>query len=103
MFCAERSDKMILDDLYIGNISPAENAVAGNPEFLKLNRQVLAALKNLEENLNADQMALVNQFHSRINDLRCCETAANFKYGFTLGGLLMQEIFSSSLNQTCHS
>lgn len=94
---------MILDDLYLGNISAAEDAVDSDPEFQRLNRQVLAALKDLEETLNADQMALVDKFHGRMNDLRCCETAAEFKYGFTLGVLLMQEIFFSPLNRSCRS
>ena len=86
---------MILDELFLGNIFPAENAVAGDPEFQRLNKQVLAALKDLDENLSPDQLALVDKFHGYINDLRCYENAANFKYGFALGVLLMQEIFFS--------
>ena len=51
---------MVLDDLYCGNIYPAE---------------------------------LVNQFHTHVIDVHCMELEAHFQYGFSLGMMLMKEVF----------
>lgn len=83
---------MILDELYLGNICPAEDAIANDPEYQRLNDAILAELRKLQEALSEDQMELVNQFHAKVLDLLCYETAAKFKYGFALGIKTIQDV-----------
>lgn len=83
---------MILDALYYGNICPTEDAVSHDSEYRKLNKQVAAALDELTAKLTKEEMEMVNQFHSKVCELYCHETTEKFKYGFTLGVLMMQEV-----------
>ena len=38
-------------------------------------------------------MKLVNQFHTHIIDVHCMELEAQFQYGFSLGMMLMKEVY----------
>ena len=53
---------MVLDDLYCGNIYPAEQVVPHEKEYRKLHRHTGELLTELEEKLSKEQMELVNQF-----------------------------------------
>ena len=52
-----------------------------------------AATTELEEKLSKEQMKLVNQFHTHIIDVHCMELEAQFQYGFSLGMMLMKEVY----------
>ena len=56
---------MVLDDLYCGNIYPAEQVVPHEKEYRKLHRHTGELLTELEEKLSKEQMELVNQFHTQ--------------------------------------
>ena len=38
-------------------------------------------------------MDLVNQFHSHVINVLCMEVEAQFQYGFSLGLMLMKEVY----------
>ena len=57
---------MVLDDLYCGNIYPAEQVVPHEKEYRKLYRHTGELLTELEEKLSKEQMDLVNQFHAHV-------------------------------------
>ena len=80
---------MVLDDLYCGNIYPAEQVVPHEKEYRKLHRHTGELLTELEEKLSKEQMKLVNQFHTHIIDVHCMELEAQFQYGFSLGMMLI--------------
>lgn len=84
---------MVLDDLYCGNIYPAEQVVPHEKEYRKLHRHTGELLTELEEKLSKEQMKLVNQFHTHIIDVHCMELEAQFQYGFSLGMMLMKEVY----------
>lgn len=86
---------MILDALYYGNICPTEDAVSHSSEYKKLNKQVAGALDELATKLTKEEMEMVNKFHTKVCELYCYEIAEKFKYGFTLGALMIQEVNSS--------
>lgn len=67
---------MVLDDLYCGNIYPAEQVVPHKKEYRKLHgcRRLLT---ELEEKLSKEQMELVNQFHTHVIDVHCMELEAH--------------------------
>lgn len=48
---------MVLDDLYCGNIYPAEQVVPHEKEYRKLHRHTGELLTELEEKLSKEQMA----------------------------------------------
>lgn len=50
-------------------------------------------LNKLEEKLSKEQMDLVNQFHSHVINVHCMEVEAQFQYGFSLGLMLMKEVY----------
>ena len=83
---------MVLRSIFYGNIYPTEDAVAGDRHFQKLNQNISDAVDVLETKLSKEQMDLVNDLQNLITNLNCYEVEAQFKYGFTLGALLMQEI-----------
>lgn len=64
---------MVLDDLYCGNIYPAEQVVPHEKEYRKLHRHTGELLTGLEEKLSKEQMELVNQFHTHVIDVHCME------------------------------
>lgn len=84
---------MVLDDLYCGNIYPAEQVVPHEKEYRKLHRHTGELLTELEEKLSKEQMELVNQFHTHVIDVHCMELEAHFQYGFSLGLMLMKEVY----------
>ena len=67
---------MVLDDLYCGNIYPAEQVVPHEKEYRKLHRHTGELLTELEEKLSKEQMELVNQFHTHVIDVHCMELEA---------------------------
>ena len=75
--------EMVLDDLYCGNIYPAEQVVPHEKEYRKLHRHTGELLTELEEKLSKEQMELVNQFHAHVIDVHCMELEAHFQYGFS--------------------
>lgn len=75
---------MVLDDLYCGNIYPAEQVVPHEKEYRKLHRHTGELLTELEEKLSKEQMELVNQFHTHVIDVHCMELEAHFQHGFSL-------------------
>lgn len=83
---------MVLDDLYCGNIYPAEQVVPHKKEYRKLHRHTGELFTELEEKLSKEQMELVNQFHTHVVDVHCMELEAHFHYGFSLGMMLMKEV-----------
>lgn len=69
---------MVLDDLYCGNIYPAEQVVPHEKEYRKLHRHTGELLTELEEKLSKEQMELVNQFHTHVIDVHCMELEAHW-------------------------
>lgn len=86
--------KTVLEELYNGNMYPAELIISKNPEYRPLNKKIsdmLAAWKNkLPED---DYIQLENLLDLRIQ-LSLMETSESFLYGFRLGVLIMIEVYT---------
>ena len=85
---------MILKSLYAGNICPMEDSISNDEDYRRLNKQIISIFDKLESILTDEQMVLVDELHSALCDLNCCETLAKFKFGFAMGILIMQEVNS---------
>ena len=88
---------MIMTDLYYGSICPMQDTVSGNQEYQELNQKIIDDLNELESKLTKEQMNLVNQLHTHVCNLNCVECETKFRYGLTMGILLMQEVNTSLL------
>ena len=82
---------MILRELYLGNIFPAEQAIEDSKEFREANQKVLATLDKMEKEFSKDQMKMIDELHTYINESHCCETENVFQMGFALGMKMAQE------------
>lgn len=84
---------MVLDDLYCGRIYPAEQVVPPDKEHRRIYRNIGEQLTELQEKLSKEQMDLVNQFHDQVIKVHGMDLKANFQYGFSLGLMLMKEVY----------
>lgn len=51
-------------------------------------------LSELETKLTKEEMELVNEFHTLIIKANCIELETQFQYSFTLGMLLMKDVYA---------
>ena len=75
---------MILEALFNGELYPSENVVPKSDKFRQAGAEISDTMRFFEEKLmdrNADEGNMTNE--------------EQFKYGFTLGVLMMCEIFHS--------
>ena len=86
---------MILEALYNGELYPAENIVPKTDKFRQASAEVSRVMTYFEGKLNKEDYVLLEKLCDSYAD-ECCETSEiQFKYGFTMGVLLMCEIFHS--------
>ena len=83
---------MVLDAIYRGELLPCENNMEGNVRHKQAGKEIEQLLKDLRNNLSEDDMALVDQMLEQT--LIGCDTEYSdaFRYGFSAGLLLMQEV-----------
>jgi hypothetical protein len=88
----ERSG-MILEGIFDGKISPIEQIKPSDPEYCKIIQRVdelVAAFQQRMHEAEYDQLVeLCNCFASTAS----YENEAYFEYGFTMGMLLMKEVY----------
>lgn len=87
---------MILEHLYDGTLSPAEQAVAQDRAFRAKAEKVATGVQRLAEQLSPEQMKLVEQVVDDVTDMHCIEMKKQFQYGVSLGILLMQEVYEGA-------
>lgn len=88
---------MILEQLYYGNLSPIEDAVANDAQFKALSRQVGERMEELSTKLSQEQMWLVDQAMAAVSEMHCLEERRQFEYRFSLGLLMMKEVSEGRL------
>lgn len=75
----------ILNDLFFGKIVPWENRPENIEEFRRLNQQLSQLSDTLEERLDKETQALLDQYISDRSDLESLLQCDSFKTGFRLG------------------
>ncbi len=86
--------KTILEELYEGNIYPAELIVPKDPEYRQLNKRISDMLATWKEKLSE---ADYNQLEALLNlnaESFSMEASESFMYGFKLGSLIMIEVLN---------
>ena len=79
----------ILNDLFFGKIVPWENRPESIEEFRRLNQRLGQLSDTLEERLDKETQALLDQYISDRADLESLLQCDSFKTGFRLGVQLM--------------
>ena len=86
---------MILEAIYNGEIYPAENVVPKSQRFRKATEEVARITTYFEDKLSKEDYALLETLCDNYADETSETGEAQFKCGFTMGILLMCEIFHS--------
>lgn len=79
----------ILNDLFFGKIAPWEDRPENIEEFRRLNQQLSQLSDTIEERLDKETQALLDQYISDRSDLESLLQCDSFKTGFRLGVQLM--------------
>ncbi|SDE17004.1 DUF6809 family protein [Sporomusa acidovorans] len=86
--------KSILEELYNGNIYPAELIFPKAPEYRPLNKRISDTLEMWQKKLPEDdynQLDNLLDLHSQSSSM---EASESFLYGFRLGALIMIEVLT---------
>ncbi len=81
-----------LEELWYGNLSPQEQFLEGNKEYIKLLKAMGDKRDSLEKQLTSGQKQALAEYDDTTADLMTLSEAEAFRYGFTLGTLIMIDI-----------
>ncbi len=81
-----------LEELWYGNLSPQEQFLEGNTEYIKLLKAMGDKRDSLEKQLTSEQKQALAEYDDSTADLMTLSEAEAFKHGFTLGALIMIDI-----------
>lgn len=84
--------KNILENLYDGNIYPAELIISKNPEYQPLSQKVSDVMDIWRKKLSEDDYNQLESLLDLRSELGSMEASASFMYGFKLGALIMMEV-----------
>lgn len=84
---------MILEELFWGNIYPAEKAIASKAELLETENEIMKIMTHFEETLPVKEYLMLEELSDHFAHRELMANKAQFIYGFRLGGQMVQEIF----------
>ena len=84
---------MIMELLYNGRIYPQEAIMSQEEGFRKAEAKVNDLFDDLRSRLNSKDQEQLGEVRDTMYTSQCYEEEENFRYGLTLGVLLMQEIY----------
>jgi hypothetical protein len=86
--------KSILEELYGGDIYPAELIVPKDPEYHEINKKISSELEAWSEKLSKDGFKQLETFIDLISSSNSIITSSTFLYGFKLGAVIMIEVLT---------
>ena len=86
---------MILEALFNGELYPSENVVTKSDKFRQAGAEISDTMRFFEEKLSKEDYERLERLMDRNADEGNMTNEEQFKYGFTLGVLMMCEIFHS--------
>ena len=86
---------MILEALFNGEIYASENIVPRSDKFRQISAHISETMTYFEGKLSKEDYALLEELCDSHADEGNMTNECQFKYGFTMGVLLMCEIFHS--------
>lgn len=83
---------MILEALFTGKIYPEEKVVTKDPRRHEIIQRTAVLMNELEELLSEEDYKRVIELYDGLTTLEGLQSEEQFKYGFSLGMLLMKEV-----------
>jgi hypothetical protein len=83
----------MLKNLYYGKLN-LDQIIYNNPEYRKLNDQVVEILNDLKTKLTQEEYSNITKLLDIITESGSLEVANTFEYGFKYGALTMIEILN---------
>ena len=84
---------MILEAIFNGEIYPAETVVPKSEKFREAGQAIADIMRYFEQTLSKEDYAKLDKLNDNFADCQTMQTEEHFKYGFTMGVLLMKEIY----------
>lgn len=82
---------MVLEAIFRGNFSPAEQAYPTDPEYQKLNLEVCNLCDQLSQELSPANQKILNKLITMIYNAQCIESESCFMLGFAAGMEVQRE------------
>ena len=82
---------MILESIFCGSFSPAEQVYPEDPEYLEAFRKIEVLMEQLSRNLSPEDYRAVETILSLYGIAESIECEAHFKFGFSAGLTLQKE------------
>lgn len=86
----------ILKKLYYSNFNSDEFLYTKDPEYLRINDQVIEAIKELKEIMPEEDFKKVTDLLELHTESGALEVADSFVYGFKYGALIMMEVLKDT-------
>ena len=83
----------ILEQLYAGDLTPAENVIQGNEEYDRLCRQSVQEIEEFSKKLDDESRKSFDALLEHYLELTYIEKSLTFCDGFRLGAGIMCEVF----------
>ena len=83
---------MILEAMYNGEFYPSEVIVPSSQQYVQALRACENLMQQLSRCLSKEDYALVEELQTQSQIAQCEENECHFKYGFSAGLLLQQEV-----------
>ncbi|MFB5760420.1 DUF6809 family protein [Paenibacillus medicaginis] len=85
--------KSILEELYRGNLDPAEGMLPTDPEYRPLNRRITEFMEELKQRFSESDFAALEQILDLNDESNSMLASEAFVQGFRMGALVMVEVF----------
>ena len=87
--CVAQAEEAIKGEL----IYPAETVVPKSEKFREAGQAIADIMRYFEQTLSKEDYAKLDKLNDNFADCQTMQTEEHFKYGFTMGVLLMKEIY----------
>ena len=84
---------MVLEAIFNGEIYPAEQITPQSDEYKAECNAVLNLMDELKNALGREQYARIEELHRHMSTAQCIELKEQFKYGLSMGLLMMKEAY----------
>ena len=86
----------MLQELYFGNVTPCDRKRVRDPEYVELTKKIDNIVVHFEELLSPEEYAKLIEILELRAEASIFEEAELFEYAFSLGTLLMLDVFGHS-------
>ena len=83
---------MILESIFRGNLSAVDLVYPDDPEYKRLNQEIVALCDQLSSTLTPENREILNQIINKIYSAQLIAAESYFTFGFSLGAEMQKEI-----------